>query len=434
VGGHRVILKYLPKFLKEESSHAMTSVQPIDPSKLLSDQLAGASPDLLRNLLSTFVQTIMSAEADALCGANYGERSDDRVNHRNGYRHRDFDTRVGTIDLAIPKLRQGSYFPDWLLEHRKRAERALTSVVATCYLLGVSTRRMEKLVESLGVTKLSKSQVSIMAAELDAQVEAFRTRPLDAGPYTFLAADALVLKVREQGRVVNVHALVATGVNADGYREILGIQVTSGEDGAGWLAFFRDLVARGLSGVRLVTSDAHAGLVAAIGATLPGAAWQRCRTHYTVNLMSACPKASWPWVRTLLHSVFDQADPESVAAQYDRMLDALAEKLPRVHDHLDAARADLLAFTAFPKQIWKQIWSNNPQERLNKEIRRRTDVVGIFPDRQAIIRLVGAVLAEQHDEWIEGRRYLGLDVLARSRGIAEPTDRQEDTTPAALTA
>lgn len=407
----------------------MTSVQPIDPSRMLSEQLAGASPDLLRNLLSTFIQALMSAEADTVCGAGYGERSDDRVNSRNGYRHRDFDTRVGTIDVAIPKLRSGSYFPEWLLERRKRAERALTSVVATCYLLGVSTRRMEKLVESLGVTKLSKSQVSIMAAELDAQVEAFRTRPLDQGPYTFVAADALVLKVRENGRVVNVHALVATGVNADGYREILGIQVTSGEDGAGWLAFFRDLVARGLSGVKLVTSDAHAGLVAAIGATLPGAAWQRCRTHYTVNLMSITPKNSWPWVRTLLHSVFDQADPESVAAQYDRMLDALTEKLPKVADHLDAARADLLAFTGFPKQIWRQIWSNNPQERLNKEIRRRTDVVGIFPDRQAIIRLVGAVLAEQHDEWIEGRRYLGLDVLARSRGLTDPTE-QEDTNPA----
>ncbi|WP_280274730.1 IS256 family transposase [Nocardia wallacei] len=407
----------------------MTSVQPIDPSKMLSDQLAVASPDLLRDMMSTFIQALMSAEADTMCGAGYGERSDERVNSRNGYRHRDFDTRVGTIDVAIPKLRAGSYFPDWLLERRKRAERALTSVVATCYLLGVSTRRMEKLVESLGVTKLSKSQVSIMSAELDTQVEAFRTRPLDQGPYTFVAADALVLKVRENGRVVNVHTLVATGVNAEGYREILGIQVTSGEDGAGWLAFFRDLVARGLSGVSLVTSDAHAGLVAAIGATLPGAAWQRCRTHYTVNLMSITPKSSWPWVRTLLHSVFDQADAESAAAQYDRMLDALTEKLPKVAAHLDTARADLLSFTTFPKQIWRQIWSNNPQERLNKEIRRRTDVVGIFPDRQAIIRLVGAVLAEQHDEWIEGRRYLGLDVLARSRGLTDPTE-QEDTTPA----
>lgn len=225
----------------------------------------------------------------------------------------------------------------------------------------MSTRRVEKLVESLGIAGLSKSQVSMMARDLDAQVEAFRTRPLDQGPYTFVAADALVLKVRENGRVVNVHCLIATGVNAEGYREILGVQVTSGEDGAGWPAFFRDLLARGLTGVKLVTSDAHAGLVAAIGATLPGASRQRCRTHYTVNLMSVCPKSSWPWVRTLLHSVFDQADAESVAAQYDRMLDTLAEKLPKVADHLDAARADLPAFTAFPKQIWRQIWSNNPR-------------------------------------------------------------------------
>lgn len=344
-----MILQKTYQVIQKEEDHAMTSVQRIDPSTPFAEQLAAASPDLLRQMLASFIQTMMSAEADAVCGADYGQRSDDRVNSRNGYRHRDFDTRVGTLDVAIPKLRQGSYFPDWLLERRKRAERALTSVVATCYLLGVSTRRMEKLVESLGITSLSKSQVSVMAADLDAQVEAFRTRPLDQGPYTFVAADALVLKVRENGRVINVHALVATGVNADGYREILGLQVTSGEDGAGWLAFFRDLVARGLTGVQLVTSDAHAGLVAAIGATLPGAAWQRCRTHYTVNLMSVCPKTSWPWVRTPLHSVFDQADPASVAAQYDRMLDALSEKLPKVAEHLDSARADLLSFTAFPK-------------------------------------------------------------------------------------
>ncbi len=200
-----------------------------------------------------------------------------------------------------------------------------------------------------------------MAKDLDTQVEAFRNRPLDAGPYTFVAADALVLKVRENGRVVNVHALVAVGVNADGYREILGLDVTSAEDGAGWLTFFRGLVARGLSGVRLVTSDAHAGLVAAIGATLPGASWQRCRTHYSTNLMAVTPKSSWPWVKTLLHSVYDQPDADSVHAQYDRIIDALTEKLPKVADHLDAARSDLLAFTAFPKQIWKQIWSNNPR-------------------------------------------------------------------------
>jgi putative transposase len=416
-----------------KENDAMTARTSIDPARLLEEQLDSASPDLLRQLLSTFIQTLMSAEADALCGAPYGTSSPERVNARNGYRHRDFDTRAGTLDVAIPKLRSGSYFPDWLLERRRRAEAALTSVVATSYLLGVSTRRMEKLVETLGITRLSKSQVSRMAADLDAQVEAFRTRPLDGGPYTFVAADALVLKVREQGRVVGVHALVATGVNADGHREVLGVQVTSAEDGAGWLAFFRDLTARGLSGVRLVTSDAHAGLTAAIGATLPGAAWQRCRTHYAANLMSITPKASWPWVKTLLHSVYDQPDADSVHAQFDRLVEAVADKLPKVADHLEAARADVLAFTAFPKEVWKQIWSNNPQERLNREIRRRTDVVGIFPDREAVIRLVGAVLAEQHDEWIEGRRYLGLEVLKACRLTVLPGQTTTDTTPEVTT-
>ena len=406
----------------------MTATPSIDPARLLHEQLASASPDLLRSLLSMFIDTLMSAEADALCGAPYGMASPERVNSRNGYRHRDFDTRVGTLDVAIPKLRSGSYFPDWLLERRRRAEAALTTVVATCYLLGVSTRRMEKLVESLGITRLSKSQVSTMARDLDEQVASFRTRPLDAGPYTFVAADALVLKVREGGRVVNVHALLAVGVNGDGHREILGLQVTSAEDGAGWLGFFRDMTARGLSGVALVTSDSHRGLVEAIGATLPGASWQRCRTHYAANLMSATPKASWPWVKTMLHSVYDQPDAASVHAQYDRLVDAVAERLPKVAEHLEQARPDVLAFTAFPKELWRQIWSNNPQERLNREIRRRTDVVGIFPARDALIRLVGAVLAEQHDEWTEGRRYLGLDVLARARLILVPDPATSPTT------
>jgi transposase-like protein len=403
----------------------MTAGPSIDPARLLEEQLAQASPDLLRELLQTFINTLLSAEADAVCGAEYGVTSPDRVNRRNGYRHRDFDTRAGSIDVAVPKLRQGSYFPEWLLERRKRAERALTSVVATCYLLGVSTRRMDKLVQSLGITSLSRSQVSEMAKELDAHVEQFRTRRLDdAGPFTFVAADALVLKVREGGRVVGVHALVATGVNNDGHREILGLHVTTAEDGAGWLAFFRDLTARGLSGVKLVTSDAHAGLVAAIGATLGGASWQRCRTHYAANLMSVTPKSSWPWVKALLHSIYDQADADAVHAQFDRVVDALTEKLPRVAEHLEGARADILAFTAFPKEIWRQIWSNNPNERLNREIRRRTDVVGIFPDRDSIIRLVGAVLAEQHDEWAEGRRYLGLDVLARAQAVETSTTEE----------
>jgi len=412
----------------------MAATPSIDVSGWLEEQLAQASPDLLRAMVTTFAEALMGAEADAVCGAGYGERSPERVNTRNGYRRREWDTRAGSIDLAIPKLRQGSYFPDWLLERRRRAEAALVTVVATSYLLGVSTRRMEKLVETLGITRLSKSQVSEMARDLDAQVEAFRTRPLDAGPYTFVAADALVLKVREAGRTVNVHALLATGVNADGYREILGLHVTTGEDGAGWLAFFRDLTARGLTGVALVTSDAHRGLTEAIGVTLPGASWQRCRTHYAANLMAATPKSAWGWVRALLHSVYDQPDAESVHAQFGRVLDALGGKLPQVAAHLDAARADILAFTAFPKAIWRQIWSNNPQERLNREIRRRTDVVGIFPGRDALIRLVGAVLAEQHDEWTEMRRYIGLDVLARCRLSQAETAPPEEVTITAITA
>ncbi|MCP2320915.1 Transposase, Mutator family [Nocardia amikacinitolerans] len=241
--------------------------------------------------------------------AGYGERAEERVNFRNGYRHRDFDTRVGAIDVAIPKLRSGSYFPGWLLERRKRAERALTSVVATCYPLGASARRMEKLVESLGITTLSKSQVSMMARDLDAQVEAFGTRPLDQGPYTFVAADALVLKVCESGRVVNVHALIATGINADGYREILDLQVTSGEDGAGWLAFFRDLVARGLRGVELVTSNAPAGLVAAIGTMLPrfAAAPTSSASSPTAARSSAWSGPCWP-NSTVLNGVVKPQD------------------------------------------------------------------------------------------------------------------------------
>jgi putative transposase len=406
----------------------MAAEPSIDLSGWLEERLAQASPDLLRAMVTTFAEALMAAEADAVCGAPYRSRDDERVNRRNGYRSRAWDTRVGTIDLAIPKLRTGSYFPDWLLTPRRRAEKALVSVVATSYLLGVSTRRVEKLVETLGIERLSKSQVSAMAAELDEAVAAFRTRPLDTGPYTFVAMDALTQKVREGGRTIAVHVLVATGVNAEGYREVLGLQVTSAEDGAGWLGFLRDLVARGLHGVALVTSDAHPGLVAAVGATLPGASWQRCRTHYAANLMSATPKHTWGWVKALLHSVYDQPDADAVHAQFDRVLEALDGKLPDVAAHLDAARGDVLAFTAFPRPVWRQIWSNNPSERLNREIRRRTDVVGTFPDRGSVIRLVGAVLAEQHDEWAEQRRYIGLDVLAKSR-LTVITGTQPAPTP-----
>ncbi len=331
----------------------MTASHIIDPHPLLGEALSGASPDMMRTLLQTIINTLLSADADAVAGAEWGKPSPDRTTRRNGYRHRELDTRVVTIDVAVPKLRTGTYFPEWLLERRKRAESALITVVADCYLAGVSTRGMDKLVKTLGINALSKSQVSRMAADLDEQVEAFRHRPLDqAGPFTFVAADALTVKVREGGRVVNAVALVATGVNGDGHREVLGLRVATSETGTAWNEFFADRTARGLGGVRLVTSDAHAGLKDAIAANLPGAVWQRCRTHYAANLMGICPKSMWPAVKAMLHSVYDQPDAAAVEAQFDRLLDYVGEKLPNVHDHLDAARVDILAFATFPKDVW----------------------------------------------------------------------------------
>jgi transposase-like protein len=381
----------------------------------LRKQVEQADTDLLREMVKVFAERLMAEEADAICGAGYGERSDERVNRRNGYRGRAWDTRAGTIELALPKLREGSYFPDWLLEPRRRAERAFVQVVAECYVRGVSTRRVEGLVRQLGIERISKSRVSEMAKELDAAVEAFRTRPLDGGPYTYVWLDALTQKVREAGRIANVAVVVATGVNASGSREILGLDLHTSEDGAGWTAFLRGLVARGLHGVRLVISDAHAGLVDAIGATLPGASWQRCRTHFLRNLLTRVPKSAGPFVATLVRSIFAQPGAEAVHAQFARVVEQLAERFPAAAEMLHEAGPEILAFTGFPQPHWRQIWSNNPQERLNKEIRRRTDVVGIFPDRGAVIRLVGMVLAEQHDEWAVVRRYMSTESLAKAR-------------------
>ena len=410
---------------------AARDIVPVTSARF-EETLASASPDLLREMVRGFAQRMMDADVEVRCNAGYGEVTPERVNSRNGYRRREWDTRAGTIELAIPKLREGSYFPEFL-EHRRRAERALASVVAASYLLGVSTRRVEKLAASLGVTGLSKSQVSLMAAELDEMAEGFRSRPLDAGPYTFLWIDALTQKVREGGRTVNVHALIATGVNAGGKREILGIDVASSEDGAGWLAFLRGLVARGLSGVQFVTSDCHQGLRDAIASVLPGAAWQRCRTHYHRNLLTRVPKTAQPWVSTLVRTIFEQPDAASVRAQHAQVVTALEAKFPAAAAHLDDARDDILAFTAFPREVWRQIWSNNPQERLNKEVRRRTDVVGIFPGRDAIIRLIGAVLAEQNDEWTEARRYMGPEILAACQRAIHHTETNEaDVTTEAI--
>jgi len=403
----------------------------MDALEWLRKQLEADDNDLLREMVRSFAEGLMGAEADVVCGAGYGQISPDRVNRRNGYRARRWDTRVGSIDLRIPKLRAGSYFPEWLLDARTRSERAFVQVVAEAYVRGVSTRRVEGLVEMLGIASLSKSQVSELARDLDEMVSGFRDRPLDAGPYTYVWADALTMKVREGGRIVNIACLLAVGVNAEGNREILGIDVATTEDGAGWLAFFRSLIARGLSGVQLVISDDHTGLTDAIEITMAGASWQRCRTHYLRNLLTKVPKASETMVATMVRTIFAQPDPESVWAQHRRVVDHLGEVgLVDAADHLDQAASEILTFTGFPKTHWRQIWSNNPQERLNKEIRRRTNVVGIFPTRPSIIRLVGALLAEQHDEWAIARRYMSLDSLTQARIRLIQPDQLEEETPA----
>jgi len=400
-------------------------------SSWLRKQLEQASPDLLRAIVQDFAEALMGAEADALCGAAYGERSPERVNKRNGYRERDWDTRVGTIELQIPKLRTGSYFPDWLLQPRRRAEQAFVSVIADAYLAGVSTRRVAKLVQQLGLEGMSKSQVSRLAKSLDAIVEDFRTRPLEGAPYPYLTLDALVVKCREGGRTVNVCVVHAVGVNKDGFRESLGLDVVTSEDGAAWLAFLRSLVARGLRGVKLVTSDAHEGLVDAIGATLPGASWQRCRTHATRNLLTRVPKSAQSFVAAIVRTIFAQPDADSVREQHGKVVAQLEPRFPEAAELLDEAGPDLLAFTAIPKEHWRQIWSNNSLERLNRELRRRTDVVGIFPDRPAIVRLVGALLAEQNDEWAVGRRYMSRESIAKALSGPEREGKEAPAIPAA---
>jgi transposase-like protein len=372
-----------------------------------------AEPDVLRDLLDAMIHLLMNAEADTICGAQYGERSDERCNHRNGYRPRFLDTRLGTLQLSIPKLRRGSYYPEWLLEPRRRSERALISIVAECYVNGVSTRKVEHIARSMGIHRLSKSQVSEMTKSLDRQVEAFRSRPLSQGPYPYMWLDAVVVRCRELGRIVNVAVVVATAVNKDGQREILGLEIITSEDGAGWISFLRGLVARGLSGVQLVTSDAHEGLKNAIATVFPGATWQRCRAHFMRNLLCKVPKKAQPAVSALVRSIFAQTDKEQVAMQHRQVVDRLIGQFAEAANLLNDATAELLAFAHFPQRHWRQVWSNNPQERLNREIKRRTDVVGIFPNRPAIVRLVGAVLLEQNDEWAVARRYMSLGSLAK---------------------
>ena len=402
----------------------MTVPTTLDAAGWLRNHLDGddGDGDLLRSMLQSFAETLMSAEASMQCQAGYGERTDDRVNSRNGYRERRWDTRAGTIDLAVPKLREGTYYPAWLLTHRRRAEQALASVIAQAYIEGVSTRRVDDLVKAMGIEGISRSEVSRLAGELDAKVAEFRERPLDAGPYRYLWIDALTQKVREGGRVVNVSAVVATAVNIEGRREIVGFDIVTSETTAGWTSFLRSLVARGLSGVELVISDAHGGIKAAIAAVLGDASWQRCRTHFMANLAGKVPKASWPMIATMVRSIFEQPDRDATWAQLGDIVDRLTQAgFNDLAIVLLDASDDILAFAAFPVEHWPKIRSNNPQERLNKEIRRRTDVIGIFPNRAAVIRLVGALLAEQTDEWAIARRYMTAETLTKQRHTTPAT-------------
>ncbi len=395
----------------------MTVPTMIDASAFVDKYLTGSDGDhdLARVMLASFAEALMSAQASAVCEAGYGERTEERTNSRNGYRHRDWDTRVGTIDLAIPKLREGTYYPHWLLEPRRRAEQALVSVIGQAYVEGVSTRRVDDLVRAMGIEGISKSQVSRMATELDARVAEFRTRPLDGGPYRYLWIDALTQRVREGG-------------NNEGRREIAGFDIVTTESTAAWTEFLRGLVERGLGGVELVISDAHGGIRAAIASVLDGASWQRCRTHFMANLAGRVPKGDWPLIATLVRSIFEQPDRDATWDQLGDVVDKLTQAgFVDVACYLLDAADDILAFTAFPPEHWPKIRSNNPQERLNKEIRRRTDVVGIFPNRSAVIRLVGALLAEQTDEWATTKRYMSAESLKTPRHDTPP---QSDPRPA----
>ena len=375
--------------------------------------------DWLRAVVERVVQELMEAEVSAQIGAGRYERTEERTTQRNGYRHRPWDTRVGTLELAIPKLRAGSYFPSWL-EPRRRAEQALVAVVAEAYVQGVSTRKVEALVQALGIAGLSKSEVSRLAASLDDQVAAFRTRRLDAD-YPYLWLDARYEHVREGGRVVSMAVIVAYGVRADGVREVLGLDIGLSEDVALWRAFLQDLVARGVRGVQLVVSDAHQGLKQAIREVFVGASWQRCRVHFVRNVLARVPKSAQAMVAATIRTIFQQPDRRAAQAQLAHVVATLEDRFPKVVPLLVEAEEEILTFYDFPPEHWRQVYSTNPLERLNKELKRRSAVVGIFPNRDAVLRLLGAVLAEQNDDWLVGRRYFSE---ASMRKVLRPPDEE----------
>jgi transposase-like protein len=388
--------------------------------KLLEEQ----DGDVLREGVRVLAQALMETEVTALVGAERHERTEDRTAYRNGTRVRTWDTRVGTVDLAIPKVRPGTYFPS-LLQPRRRTERALLTVVQEAYVHGVSTRKVDDLVKALGLDGISKSEVSRICTELDPVVEAFRTRPL-TGDYAYVWVDATYHKVRVEGRVVSQATVVAIGVTFDGERQVLGVDVGASEDRSFWTAFLRGLVKRGLTGVRLVISDAHEGLKQAISTVLTGASWQRCRVHFMRNLLATVPHAAREPIAAIVRTIFAQPDHASALGQLRKVADGLRARLPQAAALLEEAAEDILAYKHFPEEHRQQLHSTNPLERLNKEIKRRSTVVGIFPNVRATLRLVGSILLEQDDEWaVAERRYFSIESMKRLRApLTVATDHE----------
>ena len=380
--------------------------------RLLIEELAakGGQPDFLRTIAENVLQLIMEADVDGLIGAGRHERSGDRATWRNGYRDRSLDTRVGTLNLKIPKLRAGSYFPGFL-EPRKMVEKALVAVIQEAWIGGVSTRRVDELVQAMGMTGISKSTVSKLCKDIDERVHAFLKRPL-TGEWPYLWLDATYLKVRQGGRIVSVAVTLAVGVNTDGRREVLGMAIGASEAEPFWTEFLRDLVRRGLSGVKLVISDAHEGIKAATARVL-STTWQRCRVHFQRNALAHAGKNSRRVVSAFIATAFAQPDHAAAKAQWRLVADQMRGKLPKLATLMDTAEEDVLAYMTFPAQHRTKLHSTNPIERLNGEIKRRTDVVGIFPNEASIRRLVGAILMEQTEEWtVQRARYMTLETLA----------------------
>ncbi|MDG2570624.1 IS256 family transposase [Vibrio parahaemolyticus] len=369
----------------------------------------GADADLIRDMLAFAAERLMNLEVEALTGAPAGVRSPDRLTHRNGYRERAWDTRAGRIDLAIPKLRKGSYFPAFL-EPRRTAEKALTAVIQEAYVHGISTRSVDDLVKAMGASGISKSQVSRLCEEIDERVNAFLSRPIE-GEWPYLWIDATYLKTREAGRIVSTAVILAVGVNSDGRREVLGVATGASEAEPFWTAFLRSLADRGLRGVKLVIADDHKGLRAAATRVFH-ASLQRCRVHWMRNAMAHLAPKQRPAVVAMLKTIFAQEDAEAAREQWASVAEALRERCPKLVELMDRSREEVLVYMSFPREHWAQIASTNPLERLNGEIKRRSDVVGIFPNDRAVIRLVGALMLEQNDEWAVSRRYMSLESLS----------------------